>query len=172
MHSLTTVCLYLAVGTACGYIGHRLEVTGGVIVCAMLGVLTLRIVLNHDVPLPKSFQFGVQVLVGVMVGATYSPSMAKVFPKIILPVISSTMVLVIAGLLVGLVLNKIGILDISTSYLGTSPGGMAALVALATDADANPTVVAVFHFFRLVFILVTAPLVFHLWQIWFNKPPH
>lgn len=172
MDKLLTMGLYLVVGTFGGYVGLRFKATGSVIICSMLAVLAVRLFLKHDISLPKSFFFMIQVLVGIMVAASYTPDMAKVFPKIAIPVIVTTLVLVFSGMFIGLILNKLKILDISTSYLGTSPGGMAALIALAKDAKANTTVVAVFHFFRLVFIVITAPIVFYLWKIILDKPPH
>ena len=37
---------------------------------------------------------------------------------------------------------------------------MSALIALSLDTQASPTLVACFHFFRVVFIVLTAPLIF------------
>jgi uncharacterized membrane protein AbrB (regulator of aidB expression) len=87
--------------------------------------------------------------------------------RILLPVVASTVILVAGGLLVCLVLVKTGVLDLPTAYLSTSPGAMSVLVSLAVESQANPPVVLAFHFFRLAFIIVTAPLVFHLIQSWF-----
>lgn len=86
--------------------------------------------------------------------------------KIIVPIILSTLMLVVAGLVMSLLLARVGVLDAPTAYLGTSPGAMSALITLAADSEANPAVVAAFHFVRVVFILVTAPLIFYLMKLW------
>ncbi len=84
----------------------------------------------------------------------------KVLDKVIIPVITSTLFLVGTGLILSIVITRLGILDIGTAYLGTSPGAMSALIVLAVDSNANATVVSCFHFFRVVFIVLTTPLMF------------
>jgi len=46
---------------------------------------------------------------------------------------------------------------------------MSVLVSLAVESQANPPVVLAFQFFRVIFIIVTAPLVFHLIRLWFPE---
>jgi len=82
------------------------------------------------------------------------------------PVIISTIVLVSVGLLLSLFVAKIWPLDIYTAYLGTSPGAMSALIPLADDSPANVAFVGAFHFFRVVFIILIAPLIYKLIQMW------
>jgi uncharacterized membrane protein AbrB (regulator of aidB expression) len=53
-------------------------------------------------------------------------------------------------------------LDIGTAYLGTSPGAMSALIVLALESEAQPMLVVCFHFIRVVFVILTAPLIFRL----------
>jgi hypothetical protein len=50
-------------------------------------------------------------------------------------------------------------LDPGTAYLGTSPGAMSALIVLAIDNPAKEALVVCFHFFRVVFIILTAPII-------------
>jgi hypothetical protein len=58
------------------------------------------------------------------------------------------------------VFAKLGLLDFGTAYLGTSPGAMSALIVMALDSGAQPMLVVCFHFFRVVFVILTAPLIF------------
>ncbi len=57
-------------------------------------------------------------------------------------------------------------MDGTTAYLSTSPGAMSALISLAVESAGHPTVVMAFHFFRVVFIILTAPLIFQLLRFW------
>jgi uncharacterized membrane protein AbrB (regulator of aidB expression) len=75
----------------------------------------------------------------------------------IIPVIVSTLVLVGTGLLLALIFKKLGMLDMVTGYIGTSPGAMSAMIPLAVETEINPVLVVCFHFFRVVFVLLTAP---------------
>ena len=109
--------------------------------------------------MPKSFTFILQVFLGIMVGSTFHPDMAKTLIKIIIPVITSTVILVGAGIVLSIIFTKLNILDPGTAYLGTSPGAMSALIVLAIDNPAKEAFVVCFHFFRVVFIILTAPII-------------
>jgi len=165
------VAIYLLVGTVGGLLGSRLKVAGGTLLGAMLAVIFFKALVNREIAIPTGFTFIMQVMIGIMVGASYTQGMNKLFAKVAIPVIISTLVLVTAGVLVCFVLVKTGLLDASTSYLSTSPGAMTAMVALAAESNAHSPVVLAFHFFRVAFIILTAPLVFRVIQVWFAKPP-
>ena len=160
MNSIASLAIYLCVGALGGFIMSRFKVPAGAMIGAMLAVVIFKLILQKSWPVPRNFGLVVQILVGVMVGVSFHPDMVKTFGKIFLPVASSTLLLVGIGFLLALIYAKTGLLDIKTAYLGTSPGAMAALVFMALETQANATVVATFHFFRIFFIVLTAPLLF------------
>ena len=167
MSQFAGVGIYLVLGTLGGLLGSRLKISGGTILGAMFAVLIYKVLADKPWPIEKEFALIVQILIGVMVGASYTPEIGRMLLKVAFPIIVSTLILVVAGFMVSLALAKLGVLDAATAYLGTSPGAMSALISLAADSEANPAVVAAFHFVRVVFILVTAPLMFHLMRVWF-----
>jgi uncharacterized protein len=169
MNQFAGVGIYLLLGTVGGLLGSRVKITGGTILGAMLAVIIYKVLADKPWPIPKGYTLFVQILIGVMVGASYTPEIGRMLLKIAFPIIVSTLVLVIAGFLTSLLLAKMGVLDAPTAYLGTSPGAMSALISLAADSEAHPAVVAAFHFVRVVFILVTAPLMFYLMRVWFPE---
>jgi membrane AbrB-like protein len=171
INGLTGVGLYLLVGTVGGLIGSRMKVTGGTLLGAMLAVILLKVMVQREFDIPKGYAFIVQVLIGIMVGASYTQEMNGLFARIALPVVISTLVLVAAGLIISLVLVRTGLLDASTAYLSTSPGAMSAMISLAGEGQANSPVVLLFHFFRIALIILTAPVVFRLIQLWLGRPP-
>jgi len=130
----------------------------------MLAVIVFKALGHGAYGLPKAYVFAVQVLVGVMIGAGYTPQVGAMVMEMIWPIVLSTLGIVAAGLALGLIFSRALCFDPVTGYLATSPGGLSALIPLAAEADALPTVVAAFHFFRLVFILLTAPLALRLIQ--------
>lgn len=168
-HQFAGMCIYLALGAIGGLLGLRLKITGAPIIGAMIAVLAFRMVAAKPYPIPKGFSLIVQILIGVVIGVSYTPEMGKMLTKILLPVIASTLILVGAGFLISLVLVKTGMLDAPTAYLGTSPGAMSALIVFAEEVKANSPVVLAFHFFRVVFIVLTAPLAFYLIRLWSQK---
>jgi hypothetical protein len=171
MNNITGLLIYLVVGTAGGLLGSRFKITGGTLIGAMMAVILFKMLVQKDLEIPRSYTFFVQILIGIMVGISYSPDMNKVFMRIAVPVIISTLVLVAAGLGICFILIKAGLLDASTSYLSTSPGAMVAMISLAAESKANSPIVLTFHFFRIVFIILTAPLVFHFIHYLFGRSP-
>jgi membrane AbrB-like protein len=156
--------LYLGVGIIGGLAGFKWRFPGSILIGSMLAVLIVKIVLKSNWSVQNSFSVGIQILLGVLIGSRYTPELGHTFARIAIPAICSTVVLVIVGLVVALALAKIGILDIPTAYLSTSPGAMTALLTLSLDSPANTGIVAAFHFFRLLFIMLTAPVVYSLMQ--------
>jgi membrane AbrB-like protein len=160
MNSIVSLTIYLCVGTFGGYLVSRFKIPAGAMLGALLAVVLFKLFLQRSWPVPRNFGLVVQVLIGVMVGVTFHPNMIETLGKLVIPVTLSTFILVGIGFILSLIYAKIGLLDINTAYLGTSPGAMAPLVFMALEARSNATVVASFHFFRIFFIVLTAPLLF------------
>ncbi len=166
MSNTIGIVVYLLVGLVGGAIGCRLKVTGGTLIGAMVAVVVLNLILDRNIKLPPSYTFIVQVLIGILVGATFSKDFARMLFPIFLPVLLSTLVLVSAGIVVSVVLVKIGLLTPSTAFFSTSPGAMSVILGLAGKTEADLSVILCFHIFRIFFIIITAPLIFRLTQKW------
>ena len=164
MAHITELGLYLIVGFAGGLVGSRLRFTGGALIGAMAAVIIVKIISGKEWMLPGWYPQLVQILLGIVIGASYTVETAHLLKRIAFPVIGSTLVLVITGFLISLVMVKWGFLDGPTAYLSTSPGAMSALLSIAGEKCTNPPIVLVFHFFRIVFIIITAPIVFYILQ--------
>ncbi len=159
MNGYSGLGLYFCVGTIGGLIGAKLKLPGGTLIGAMLSVIICKLFLESRWVMPESAGFIIQVLVGVMVASTFDPAMLKTIKLIALPVILSSLMLVCAGGLIALLISRLNLLDSATAYIATSPGAMTALVPLSMESSGNPLVVTCFHFFRLLFIVLTAPWV-------------
>ena len=151
---------YLGLGLVGGWLGSYLKIPAGTLIGAMLTIIVFKMFTHLHWEIPKGFNFALQIVLGVTVGATFQPELLQAMKKIAVPVVLSCVVLVGTGALMAVVFTKLGLLDIGTAYLGTSPGAMSALIALALESKAEPTLMVCFHFFRVVFVLLTAPLIF------------
>ena len=160
MSSSLGLFAYLGLGLVGGALGAKLKIPAGALIGAMLTIILFKMTMKMHWDIPKGFTFALQVFIGIMVGATFQPELLHVMKKIALPVIISCVVLVGAGILMAAVFAKLGLLDFGTAYLGTSPGAMSALIVMALDSGAQPMLVVCFHFFRVVFVILTAPLIF------------
>ena len=160
MSSSLGLFAYLGLGLVGGALGAKLKIPAGALIGAMVTIILFKMTMKMHWEIPKGFTFALQVFLGIMVGATFQPELLHVMKKIALPVIISCVVLVGAGVLMAAVFAKLGLLDFGTAYLGTSPGAMSALIVMALDSGAQPMLVVCFHFFRVVFVILTAPLIF------------
>jgi membrane AbrB-like protein len=153
---------YLGLGLLGGLLGAKLKIPAGALIGAMLTIIFFKIFMKVHWDIPRSFTFVLQVFLGIMVGASFQPELVQVMKKIAIPVIISCVVLVGTGVILAVVFTRLGLLDIGTAYLGTSPGAMSALIVLALESEAQPMLVVCFHFIRVVFVILTAPLIFRL----------
>jgi uncharacterized membrane protein AbrB (regulator of aidB expression) len=64
------------------------------------------------------------------------------------------------GLLLSVVFTRMDFMDMGTAYLGTSPGAMSTLIVMALESGKDATVITCFHFFRVVFIILTLPIIY------------
>lgn len=163
---LKSTVIIISVGFAGGLIGWRLKLPGGVIVGSMLFVLLYKLLSQQTDSLPVAYKFVVQVLIGTLVGSMFVPDMLARMRTLLLPMALSTLILVGTGITIAFLLAYFRLLDIETAYLATSPGGMSATIGLAFSSQAEPVLVLTFHFIRILFVNLTAPVVFHLLQHW------
>lgn len=150
--------VYIALGTIGGLVGARLKIPAGSLIITMLTIIAFKLITKLQWEMPKGFNLFLQIALGIMVGSSFHPAMLPVLKKLFFPVLTSTVTLVGVGLLLAIVFTRMHILDAPAAYLGTSPGAMSALVVLAFDSGASATLVVCFHFFRVVFVILTAPL--------------
>jgi len=160
MNYLISLPIFLAIGTLGGYLGTKLKIPAGALIGSLLAVICFKLISRVDWNVPKTFTFVLQVFLGIMVGASFQPGMLKVMGRLFFPVITSTLLLVGTGLLLSMVFIRMGLLDMGTAYLATSPGAMSALLGVALDSGKDAAVITCFHFFRVVFIILTMPLIY------------
>ena len=159
MDAVFRLLCYLCVGGIGGLLGSKLKIPAGAMFGAMFGVIAMKLILNVGWELPRPYRLLVQILLGIMLGASFHPEMIKTFHKMLLPIMVSALTLIITGLILTVIFTKTGILDQTTAYLGTSPGAMTSLIMLAAETPADAPLITCFHFFRLLIVILIAPYV-------------
>ena len=158
MSAAGNLLLFLGVGAVGGYLGEKFRLPGGVLIGSMLAVIAVKMVTQARWDCPSSYRFIAQVLLGIMIGASFIPEMLGLIGKAAVPIVSSTIVLVATGALLSVLFTRLGYADVTTAYLSTSPGAMNAILVLGMVNDSNGPMILSFHFFRVVFVNLTAPL--------------
>ncbi|UCH20310.1 MAG: AbrB family transcriptional regulator [Deltaproteobacteria bacterium] len=162
MSSSLGLLTYLGLGLLGGILGVKLKIPAGALIGAMLTIICFKLLVKVPWEIPKSFPFVLQIFTGTVVGASFQPEVIQAMKKNAIPVMISYTVLVGAGVILAIVFTRLGLVDIGTAYLGNSPGAMSILTVLSLESQAQPTLVVCFHFIRVVFVILTAPLIFKL----------
>ena len=115
-----------------------------------------------DLKVPrKSFMF-TQAILGCLIGRTLTGSILVTilndWPAMLL-VVGAT---IVAGAVVGWVLFRFSALPGATAALGSSPGGAAALIAVAEEFGADAQLVAFMAYLRVIIVVLSAALVSRL----------
>lgn len=158
MNAFTTVIIYLAVGAVGGLIGCKFKFPASALLGSCFAVILFNLLWRNDMQLPKNYTTVIQILVGVMVGASFTPDMFKNLGHVAFLVFGTTIVLMIAGVGLAAFFSWTGMMDPATALLATSPGGISGLVPVAAEIGANPPLVFICHMVRILAVLITTPI--------------
>lgn len=116
---------------------------------------------GSSLKLPRPFFYCAQALVGCSVAKSMTPEIFGVLAAnwmVLTAMVSSS---VIAGGLVGWFMTKSEILPGNTAAWGSSPGGAAAMVAMAESFGADARMVAMMQYLRVLVVVLSASMVAH-----------
>lgn len=137
-----------------------LDVPAAFFVGAVLCGLTFSLS-GSGLKLPRRFFFCAQALVGCSVAKSMSPEIFGVLAAnwlVFAGMVSSS---VVAGGLVGWCMTRFHILPGNTAAWGSSPGGAAAMVAMAESFGADARLVAMMQYLRVLVVVLSASMVAH-----------
>lgn len=141
-------------GLAAGSVG----VPAAWLVGPMLVAVVFAVAGRRRASVPRLAQSAAQSVVGVILAATFEPS--------VLPLIAAnwpSVVLVVGGTLLislgaGVALSRWG-LDRETSAMGTLPGAASGMVVMSAPLGADPRLVALMQYVRVVLVVASAALI-------------
>ncbi|WP_285571556.1 AbrB family transcriptional regulator [Actinoallomurus iriomotensis] len=107
---------------------------------------------------PPSVNRGSQAVLGVMIGASLSPTALLQTATAAVPLTIVTALTLVLSLAAAALLAVVARLDHPTALLGMIAGGSAAAVACAEDVRADARLVAVMQYLRVALIAATAPV--------------
>jgi hypothetical protein len=146
-----------------GYVGVKLKIPAGALIGALVATVAIRFLSTKASEIPYIFSFLGQVFIGLIIGAGVTLELFDNLSKCWFPMVISMIGFIFIGLGFAFLIYKMGYLDFPTAYLGTSPGAMSAIVIVGVEYGANGAIVALFHFLRIILVLITAPIVFYFW---------
>ena len=142
-----------------GLLAGSIGIPAAWLVGPMLVAVVFAVAGYKQASVPRLAQSAAQSVVGVVLAATFEPS--------VLPLIAAnwpSVVLVVGGTLLvslgaGLALNRWSLLDRETSAIGTLPGAASGMVAMSAPLGADPRLVALIQYVRVVLVVASAALI-------------
>ncbi|XAY07132.1 hypothetical protein DSM112329_04011 [Paraconexibacter sp. AEG42_29] len=140
-------------------IALRLRLTAGGLLGPMIltGVVVLAVPGGEFgvPPLLREASFGI---IGLQVGLRFTPDTIRLLGKLLVPVSLAILGLLVACFGLALILDAATSASLMDSYLATTPGGLYAVLAVASGAGADTTFVVAVQSLRVVVMVLLAPL--------------
>ncbi|MBM7569894.1 AbrB family transcriptional regulator [Aquibacillus albus] len=96
-------------------------------------------------------------IMGIQIGTTFtSATLTHVIPYLI-PFTLLTIIIIAISLVSAFLLTKWIPVDVTTSMLGSVPGGLSAIIALSDSLEGNTALVTILQTIRLITVLFTVP---------------
>lgn len=144
-------------GSAGAFAGYRTRVPAGVLLGALVGVGGTITALGVDgIQLPRQVGSGLQILVGLMVGARMTRSSFASGAKLILPAGLVAGLMLATGIGAALLAVRLASISFETALFAAVPGGMTEMTTVAASVGADGVAVAAVQLSRLLTAIVMA----------------
>ena len=147
----------LAVSAALAYGLSRAHFPAAFLLGPMLAAIAFG-VRGAGLALPRPLFLAAQAVIGCLVARSATTEIAATLREDGLIILAVVGVTVLAGALTGLALTRLRVLPGTTAAWGSSPGGAAAMVAMAEDYGADPRLVAFMQYVRVAAVVLSASL--------------
>ncbi|OLN22071.1 hypothetical protein BTO30_11290 [Domibacillus antri] len=154
--------LFVAMSSAGGFL---LSLTG-LSIGWMLGTLITAALISFVKPnflgakgTPKYWLYIGQCILGIELGQKINLSVITVFQQHWAVIVAMLLLSIVFSLISGFALWKFSRTDMMTSFLGTAPGGMSAMPAMAEEVDANTAIVSIIQTMRVFLVIFIIPIV-------------
>lgn len=120
----------------------------------MITVLLFQLSRSEPYFVPKSASKLAQAIIGLNIGVAFSLNIFDQLSGILLPLAGYLVSIMVLGLFAGYLLYKMSGMDPLTALFCCNPGGASEMIGLADEFDVDSQVVAAYHSFRIVFLIM------------------
>jgi membrane AbrB-like protein len=151
-------------GGAALYLGAPMPfLMGGLMLSACL-TIAIYMRTGREVWYPQPLRRSFVAVIGVMIGASFSPAFFYVLPTLWLSMSVMILFVVITHAMNYQILRRLGGYDRVTALFGGMPGGLVEAVTMGEAAGGDAKTLSVQHFARIVIVVMIVPLLFFLWS--------
>ncbi|KHE72544.1 AbrB family transcriptional regulator [Halobacillus sp. BBL2006] len=98
-------------------------------------------------------------MLGVQIGLTFTAQTFKIVVPYLLPYTFLSLLLISISLFLAYLIAKKTAIDLTTSMIGSAPGGLSAMIAVSETLKGNTVLVTIFHTIRLLSVLFIIPFI-------------
>ena len=157
MPQIAQILLTFACALAVGYLLDRLHMPGGMMVGAVLGSCLLGVLTQQSL-MPSPAKTAAQIIAGAFIGSGIKREELREMRAILKPALILLPCLLLVNILAGLGVAATGDMDLMTAMMCCTPGGISDIPMIAADMGADPSIVVVMQFVRLVLGIGVFPL--------------
>jgi hypothetical protein len=137
--------------------GTRTRIPAGAFLVPTLLYFLLGVAGVHLGGLPWEPLAVAYAIMGLQIGGRFHPETITLIRQVLLPVIGTTLLLLIASIVLAAIVERLMDLDLISAYLAATPGGLDSVAAVATDLHVDTTIVVSMHLVRLLCVLLFGP---------------
>jgi len=154
LHAILTLLL----GLVGWRVALRLQMPAAAILGPMLLVGATACLGVEPADFPAWLKTAAQAVIGIFLGLKLNRSTLTRTQSLVWPIAVANAWLLLSGLLIGYVMTRLAQVDLHTSLLGTTPGGIVEMTVMAGSFQADVALVATLQAFRLVSTNVSIPI--------------
>lgn len=158
MFSVIELLIPLALGVIGWYVAERLKAPAAGMLGPMVIVGAGAMLGLPMIGFPAWAKVALQVVVGIYVGARVTRGAISEIKTMGGTVALVTGWTVFSAMVIGYLASVITNMDLASALLGSSPGGMSEMTAMALAVGADVSIVAVLHTFRVAATMAVIPL--------------
>jgi hypothetical protein len=131
----------------------------------MLGAMTastIAALAGARISAPSVVRMPMVLIVGVMVGATFSPEILQRFPEWWQTIVVLLLLSIMLGAVCTIYLYVVSGFNLATAYFSAMPGGLIEMVTLAEEHKGDIRTVALVHSVRILVIVFCVPITVRL----------
>jgi uncharacterized protein len=151
--------IIIAVSVLAGFLAQAASVPAGWLVGPMLVAVAAALAWPERPTVPRLGRVAALAVVGGVLAAAFRPSVLPLIARHWFPVCLVTCGTLAVSLGVGLLLGRVARLDRRTAALGSLPGAASGMLAMSDPLGADPRLVAVMQYTRVVVVVFSAAAV-------------
>ena len=115
---------------------------------------------QRDLRPPKQFRNMFVALIGAMIGSSFSPEILNMLPAFWPSAVAIIAFILLAQMGGYVIMRRAGGYNKAEALYGSMPGGLVEAAILGEKFGADPKIVSVQHFIRIILVVFTVPLLF------------